>query len=233
PIRVGLIVSVTGNYTPLGTEDRKAVELAVEQVNAQGGLLGRRVEIVFRDDKTQPNQAVLAFNAIKRDIDAVIGPVFSNSALAVEPIAERDEIPYLSLAPVTEQVRPIKKYIFVTPALSEMYGERYLQYFQAQKITRVAVAHDRNSSYAVDGRKTVVDKAARYGVQVVRDETYETTTTDFSPIFTRIRDSGAQAFLFWGSGPPGVTVAKQYAAAGIDIPLMLTGSQASTLWTRP
>ncbi len=233
PIKVGLIVSVTGNYTPLGSEDKKAVELAVEQVNAKGGLLGRKVEIVFRDDKTQPDQAVLGFNAIKRDIDAVIGPVFSNCALAVEPIAEREKIPYLSLAPVTEQVQPIKKYIFVTPALSAMYAERYLQYFQSQKITKVAVAHDRTASYSVAGRRTVVELAGKYGVQIVRDETFETTTSDFSPIFTRIKDSGAQAFLFWGSGAPGVTMTKQYVASGVKIPLMLTGSQASTLWTKP
>lgn len=57
PIKVGLIVSLTGNYTPLGSEDKKAVELAVEQVNAQGGLLGRKVELVTRDDKTAPTRA--------------------------------------------------------------------------------------------------------------------------------------------------------------------------------
>ncbi|MFI0352121.1 ABC transporter substrate-binding protein [Actinomadura sp. 9N407] len=233
PIKVGLIVSLTGNYAPLGSEDKKAVELAVEQLNAKGGVLGRKVEIVFRDDKTQPDQAVLGLNAIKRDIDAVIGPVFSNSALAAEPIAQREKIPYLSLAPATEQVEPIKSYIFVTPALSAMYAENYLQYFKSQKITKIAMAHDSKSGYAVAGHKATVALAAKYGVQIVKDETYETTTSNFSPIFTRIKDSGAQSFLFWGTGAPGVTVAKQYVAAGLDIPLMLTASQASSLWLKP
>ncbi|XVQ15280.1 ABC transporter substrate-binding protein [Spirillospora sp. CA-255316] len=233
PIKIGLITSLTGNYAPLGSEDKKAVELAVEQFNAKGGILGRKVEIVFRDDKTQPDQAVLALNAIKRDVDAVIGPVFSNSALAAEPIAQRDKIPYLSLAPATEQVEPIKSYVFVTPALSAMYAERYLQYFQHEKITKIAVAHDSKSGYSVAGHESTLQLAAKYGVQVVKDESYETTTSDFSPIFTRIKDSGAQAFLFWGTGAPGVTVTKQYVASGIKIPLMLTASQASTLWLKP
>src|SRR5690606_7152910 len=61
PIRVGLIVSLTGNYTPLGSEDKKAVELAVEQVNADGGLLGRKVELIVRDDKTAPDQGIVAY----------------------------------------------------------------------------------------------------------------------------------------------------------------------------
>ncbi|MFC4529677.1 ABC transporter substrate-binding protein [Sphaerisporangium dianthi] len=233
PIRVGLIVSLTGNYTPLGSEDKKAVELAVEQVNAQGGLLGRKVELIQRDDKTAPDQAIVAFNQIKGQIDALIGPVFSNSALAIEPLAEREKIPQLSLAPAQEQVEPIKSYIFVTPALSNMYAERYLQYIKAQKITKIAVAHDTKSAYSVAGHKAMVALAPKYGVTVVVDEPYETTNSDFSAIFTHVRDSDAEALVFWGSGAPGVTAGKQYAASGLKVPLFLTAAQASKLWLEP
>ncbi|GAA2205492.1 ABC transporter substrate-binding protein [Nonomuraea monospora] len=233
PIKVGLIVSLTGNYTPLGSEDKKAVELAVEQVNAQGGLLGRKVELVTRDDKTAPDQGIVAYNQIKGEIDALIGPVFSNSALAVEPLAQRDKMPYLSLAPAQEQVEPIKSYIFVTPALSSMYAERYLQYIQAEGIKTIAVAWDSKSAYSVSGHKSMVALAPKYGVTIAVDEPYETTTSDFSPVFTHVRESKAEALVFWGSGAPGVTAAKQYAASGLKTPLFLTASQASKLWLEP
>ncbi|TYB66056.1 ABC transporter substrate-binding protein [Nonomuraea sp. PA05] len=233
PIKVGLIVSLTGNYTPLGSEDKKAVELAVEQVNAQGGLLGRKVELVARDDKTAPDQGIVAYNQIKGEIDALIGPVFSNSALAVEPLAQRDKMPYLSLAPAQEQVEPIKSYIFVTPALSSMYAERYLQYIQAEGIKTIAVAWDSKSAYSVSGHKSMVALAPKYGVTIAVDEPYETTTSDFSPVFTHVRESKAEALVFWGSGAPGVTAAKQYAASGLKTPLFLTASQASKLWLEP
>ncbi|TDD56223.1 ABC transporter substrate-binding protein [Nonomuraea terrae] len=233
PIRVGLIVSLTGNYTPLGSEDKKAVELAVEQVNAQGGLLGRRVELITRDDKTAPDQGIVAYNQIKGEIDALIGPVFSNAALAVEPLAQRDRMPYLSLAPAQEQVEPIKSYIFVTPALSSMYAERYLQYIQAEGIRTIAVAWDSKSAYSVSGHESMVELAAEYGVTIAVDEPYETTTSDFSALFQHVRDSQAEALVFWGSGAPGVTAAKQYVASGLETPLFLTGSQASTLWLEP
>lgn len=234
PIKIGLIVSLTGNYAPLGSEDKKAVELAVEQVNGKGGVLGRKIELLFRDDKTLPDQAVLGFNDVKsKKVTAVIGPVFSNSALAVEPLTQREKIPYLSLAPASEQVKPIKSYVFVTPALSAMYAERYLQYFQFKHITKIAVAYDSKSAYSVAGHDASKELAAKYGVQIVRDEAYETTTTDFSTIFTHVKDSGAEAFLFWGTGAPGVIVAKQYASSGLKVPLMLTASQASKLWLQP
>jgi branched-chain amino acid transport system substrate-binding protein len=64
-IKVGFIASLTGNFSPLGSEDKKAVELAVEQINASGGLLGRKVELIVRNDETQPDQSVLAFNDLK------------------------------------------------------------------------------------------------------------------------------------------------------------------------
>jgi branched-chain amino acid transport system substrate-binding protein len=177
---------------------------------------------------------VLAYNELKAlDVVAVIGSVFSNSALATLPFAERDGIPYLSLTPAEEQVQPIKRFVFVVPALSAAFAERYLEYMQAQKITKIAIAYDSKGAYAVSGYNATKALAAKYGVEIVKEEVFETTTADFSPIFTHIKGSQAQAFLFWGTGPSGVTVTKQYAATKPKIPLFMTPSQASKLWLEP
>ncbi len=151
-ILVGLIASLTGKFSALGSEDKKAVELAVEQINATGGLLGKKIVLETRDDQTLPDKSVLAYNDLKAlNVAAVIGSAFSNSALATLPFAERDGIPYLSLTPAEEQVQPIKRFGFVIPALSVAFAERYLEYMQAQKITKIAVAHDSKGAYAVSG----------------------------------------------------------------------------------
>lgn len=233
-IQVGLITSLTGKFSALGSENKKAIELAVEQVNAEGGLLGKQVTLVTRDDQTLPDKSVLAYNDIKSSgIVAVIGSAFSNSALATLPLAQRDGIPYLSPTPTEEQVEPIKSYVFVVPALSTEYAERYLEYMQAEKIKKIAVAHDTKGAYATSGYKATQALAAKYDVQIVKDEEFEMATSDFSPIFTHIKGSGAQAFVFWGTGPSGVTVTKQHAAANVKIPLFMTPSQASKLWLEP
>jgi branched-chain amino acid transport system substrate-binding protein len=233
-IQVGLIASLTGKFSALGSEDKKAVELAIEQVNEKGGLLGKRLVLTTRDDQTLPDKSVLAYNELKAmNVVAVIGSAFSNSALATIPFAERDGIPYLSLTPAEEQVQPIKSYVFVIPALSTAFAERYLEYMQAQKITKIAVAHDTKGAYAVSGYKATKALAPKYGVEIVRDEVFEMSTSDFSPIFTHVKGSGAQALLFWGTGPSGVTVTKQYAAANLKVPLFMTPSQASKLWLEP
>jgi branched-chain amino acid transport system substrate-binding protein len=233
-VNVGLIVSLTGNYAPLGSEDKKSVELAVQQINSAGGLLGKQIKLIEKDDKSQPEQSVLSFNELKGDdVVAVIGSPFSNSALATIPQVARDKIPYVSLTPADEQVNPVQPYVFVVPATSATYAERILQYYQAKKYTKIAVAHDTRSSYANAGVKGMQAKAAQYGVSVVTSEEFQTGTTEFSAVLNHVKASGAQALTVWATGPPAVAFAKQYASAGLDVPLMFTGAQASTLWLKP
>jgi branched-chain amino acid transport system substrate-binding protein len=234
PIKVGLIVSLTGNYTPLGSENRNAINLAVKQVNDAGGLLGRQLQVITRDDQTKPDQSVLAFNDLKgQGIVAVLGSSFGNSALATLPLAEREKIPYLSLSAADQQVEPIRRYVFMTPARATVYAERLLQYYQGVGTTRIAVAHDTKSAFAVSGYEATKRLAGKYGVQLVGDEQFETTTTDFSPTFTHVRNSGAQVLEVWATGAPGVTVTKQFATSGLKMKLALTGAEASVLWMQP
>ena len=234
PIKIGQIVSLTGNYSALGTENQKSVALAVDELNKAGGLLGRQVELVVKDDKSQPDQSVLAFNDLKgEDVAAIIGSPFSNSALATIPLVDREKIPYLSLTPADEQVSPVHDYVFVVPATSGTYAERILQYLQAVKLTKVAVAYDTKSSYATAGFKGMQAKAAQYGVTLVGTEEFQTTATEFGAVFTHVKSSGAQSLVVWATGPPAVALTKGYATAGLGIPLVLTGAQASKLFLQP
>lgn len=234
PIRIGQIASLTGNYQPLGTEDQKAVQLAVDQVNAAGGVLGRQVEVIVKDDQSQPDQSVLAWGElVDGDVVAVIGSPFSNSALATIPRVDRDEIPYISLTPADEQVNPVHPYVFVVPALSGTYAERMLQYFQGTGLTSVAVAYDTQSSYAAAGWAGMQAKAEEYGITLLGPEEFQTSATDFSAVITAVRSSDAQALAVWATGPPSVALTKQYADSGLDLPLVLTGAQASPLFLEP
>jgi len=233
PIKIGQIVSLTGNYSPLGSENQKSVALAVDRINAGGGIGGRQVKLTVRDDKSLPDQAVLAFNDLKGDSDAIIGSPFSNSALATIPLVDREEIPYLSLTPADEQVQPVHPYVFVVPATSGTYAEAALQYFQATGLKRVAVAFDTKSSYASAGAKALKAKAGTYGVSLNPVEEFQTTATEFGAVFSHVRSSDAQALMVWATGAPGVALTKQYAASGLTVPLVLTGSQASKLFLDP
>ena len=113
---------------------------------------------------------MLAFNELKGDVDAVIGSPFSNSALATIPLVDREEIPYLSLTPADEQVNPIHPYVFVVPGdVGHLRRADPAVLPGAPSVTKVAVAYDTRSSYAVAGFKGMQAKAAQYGVTLVAD----------------------------------------------------------------
>ncbi|QFG26536.1 ABC transporter substrate-binding protein [Actinomadura sp. WMMB 499] len=233
-LKIGFIESLTGNYASLGGEAKKTVELAVEQINDAGGIGGETIELITLDDRTSPDQGVLHFNRLRsQDVTAIIGSTYANVALAVQPLAEREKIPYISLAPADEQVDPIREYTFVIPALSSTYARAMLGYFGENGITDVAVAYDTKSAYAMAGFEGMKAHAAEHGVRIVKEEPFEANAGSFSPLFTHVRDSGARALVVWASGPPGVTLAKQFPSSGLDMPLFMTGSQASRLWLDP
>ncbi|WP_216587594.1 ABC transporter substrate-binding protein [Streptomyces brasiliscabiei] len=234
PIEIGMITSLTGSLQTLGTEGRKAAELAVDQINADGGVLGRQLKLTVKDDKSLPDQSVLAFNAFKdQGVAAVLGSPSGGSALATLPAVDRAEIPYLSLTPADEQVAPVHPYVFVVPALASDYAERLLQYYRSEGITRLAVAYDTKTSYPTSGYRAMKAMAAKYGVEIVATEKIQSTTSDFSAVFTHVKGTDAQALAVWVTGPASVVLTKQYAASGLDIPISFTGSQASKLWLDP
>jgi branched-chain amino acid transport system substrate-binding protein len=123
--------------------------------------------------------------------------------------------------------------VFVVPALSGTYAERMLEYLQGIGLTEVAVAYDTQSSYAAAGWSGMQAKAEQYGITLLGPEEFQTSATDFSAVFASARSSGAQALAVWATGPPAVGLTKQYAESGLDIPLVLTGAQASPLFLEP
>ncbi|RNL86875.1 ABC transporter substrate-binding protein [Halostreptopolyspora alba] len=233
PIQVGYITPLTGDYSALGTDNEKAVEYAVEEVNSNGGVLGRDIELITRDDQSNPDQAILGFNEIMNEEPAaIIGSAFSNSAMALLEQVEREEVPYISPTPADEQVDPVNDHVFVIPAIAGTYAERALQYFSDEDMTDIAVAYS-ETSYGLAGYEAMSEKAEEYGIDLVVEQEFEQDSTDFGHIISDVENSDADAMITWATGPPGVIMTEQYADAELDTPLVMTGSQASHLWTEP
>ncbi|GAB3722025.1 ABC transporter substrate-binding protein [Nocardiopsis oceani] len=233
PVVIGYITPLTGDFSNLGTDNELAVELAVQQVNEDGGVLGRDIELETRDDQSSPDQSVLAFNDIQSEEPAAfIGSAFSDSAMATIPAIERSGVPYLSPTPADEQLDPLRDEVFVVPATATAYAERALEYFEAEGMTRVSVAYSA-TSYAVAGYLAMDELADDYGIDLVQVNEYQQDTTDFGHVFSGLDEEDPDALLFWGTGPPGVTFTQQYDAVDADVPLVVTGSQASHLWLEP
>ncbi|MEA5456300.1 ABC transporter substrate-binding protein [Sinomonas sp. JGH33] len=220
PVVIGQVVSLTGN-NPGGSENQLGAQLAVAELNSQGGLLGgQHVELLLADDRTQPSHAVTAFaNLVDHGVCAVVGTSFSNASLAILPEAEAARVPYISTGAADSQVQPVRPYAFMTPPTATAVAEQLLRYFKAQKLTKLAIAYDDNSMFAKTGLEKQTQLAGEHGVEFVHLEKFHVDTTDFEPMLTRIQSSGADAIMAWATGPPAVELVRQRPA---DLPFVMS-----------
>jgi branched-chain amino acid transport system substrate-binding protein len=234
PIKVGMVTSLTGNYAPLGTNDKLAVQQIVDGVNAKNGINGRKIDLEIVDDGSDPNQSVIQFNKVIGDAAvAVLGPPQSTADLAIKPVANDKKMPTISLGAADEQVVPVTPYMWMTAPLSSQVARVCVDFIKSQARTKLAMLYDTKNAYAVaghDSTKKILDQA---GIQLVDDETFETSQTNFAPQFAKIADTKPDFLLVWATGAPPVVITKGWADLKNGIPLMMTAAEASTLYVQP
>jgi branched-chain amino acid transport system substrate-binding protein len=234
PIKLGLLTSLTGNYAPLGTSDKLAAQQMVDQVNAGGGISGRKVSLEMVDDASDPNQTVIQLGKLVDDgVVAIEGPPQSTAELAIKPLVNQKKIPVVSVGAADQQVIPATPYVWQTTPLSRQVAATCLRYLQQQGKSKLAMLTDTKNAYAVAGHDETKSTFSRYGLNLVADETFETSQTNFAPAIAKIADARPDFLLVWATGAPPVVITKQWAAASTGIPLMMTAAEASPLYITP
>jgi branched-chain amino acid transport system substrate-binding protein len=234
PIKIGLLTSLTGNYTPLGTGDKQGVQFVVDQANAKGGINGRQVQLEVVDDGSNPNQSVIQLNQLNSDgVVAVLGPPQSTADLAIKPVANQLKLPTVALGAADQQTIPVTPYMWQTANLSTQVAKVILAYLQQQGKSHLAMLYDTANAYAVAGHDATTSNLAHYGVTLVDDESFETTATNFAPQIAKVVGAKPDFLLVWATGAPPVIITKQWAAASTGIPLVMTGAEATPLYVTP
>src|SRR5689334_16320245 len=234
PIKVGMVTSLTGNYAPLGTNDKLAAQQIVDSVNAKGGVNGRKIDLEIVDDGSDPNQSVIQFNKVIGDgAVAVLGPPQSTADLAIKPVANDKKMPTVSLGAADDQVVPVTPYMWMTAPLSSQVATVCVNFIKGQGKTKLAMLYDTKNAYAVAGHDATSKLLGQAGVQLVDDETFETTQTNFAPQFAKMTEAKPDFLLVWATGAPPVVITKAWADMNTGIPLMMTAAEASTLYVQP
>ena len=234
PIKIGMVASLTGNYAPLGTNDKLAAQQIVDGVNAKNGINGRKIDLEIVDDGSDPNQSVIQFNKVIGDgAVAVLGPPQSTADLAIKPVANDKKMPTISLGAADDQVVPVTPYMWMTAPLSSQVATVCVNFIKSQSKTKIAMLYDTKNAYAVAGHDATSKLLGSAGLQLVDDETFETTQTNFSPQFAKITEAKPDFLLVWATGAPPVVITKAWADMSTGIPLMMTAAEASTLYVQP
>lgn len=219
PLRIGSILSVTGPAAFLGEDMKAGLQLAIDEINASGGVSGRKVAWTFYDAESQTQKALSETRRlISQDKVQLIvsGGNMSGIALAMAPMAEAAKIPFISSEGALAIVTPVaeRKWVFKSTVDDEDVLERIADYCAKKKIAKVALIAD--SSGFGQGAVTQMRKVGpRRGLNVVY-ESFDPADTDMVPQLTRIRDSGAQAIICWTVTPAGVVFLKQAQQLGLD-----------------
>ena len=228
PIRIGAFLSVTGPAAFLGDPEQKTLEMVIERLNAEGGLLGRKLQLVAYDDAGDAEKArTFAKRLLEQDkVDVIVGGSTTGTTMAAVPLVEAAGTPFISLAGAVVIIEPVKKWVFKTPHTDRMACEKIFVDLQARKLGKVALISG-SGGFDKSMRGECLKVAPKYAIEVVADETYGAADTDMTAQLTKIRASGAQAVLNAGFGQGPAIVTRNYRQVGLTLPLYQSHGVAS------
>lgn len=218
PIRIGVVLPLTGEVAVDGKLESNGIKLAAAQINAAGGINGRKLEVLFEDGACDPAaSASAAQKLITRDnVVALDGAFCSSATAAIMPIAARSRVPFLSAtstaADLTAKDNPYFSRSAPTEDLMSRQAVPYL--VNAKSITKayiIAFNDDYGLSY-LQANKSSLEKA---GVQVAGTATFGANTQDFAPLITQFKQSGADALFVGADTGPTASLFKQLAQFGV------------------
>ena len=189
PIKIGASLSLTGTYAKPGTYQKEGYEVCADELNAKGGLLGRKVEFVMYDDQSSTQTAQRLYEKLITEdkVEAVMGPYSSAITESVAGISEKYKKVMVSpLAATTSIFRQGRKYIFMIISPAEFYLEGLVDMGAKRGLKTIAIVNEDT----LFPKATVVgteELAKKRGLQVVLREAYPKGNTDFSALLVKIK----------------------------------------------
>lgn len=228
PIKVGAVLSVTGPASFLGEPEKKTLLMMEEQLNAQGGINGRPVQMIIYDDESDVNKCVMAARKLldQDQVSVVIGPSISGNTLAITRFFSSAQVPLVSCAAAEKIVRPVNPWIFNTPQLDRHAVMKILQDATAKGYHKLAILTV-SDGYGQAGRAVLSELIPAQGFSLVADESYGPKDTDMTVQLTKIKNAAPDAIICWGTNPGPAVVARNRAQLGLDIPLYMSHGVAS------
>jgi len=221
-LRIGEFASLTGKEAAFGQSSHKGTLLAIEELNAAGGVLGKKIELLSEDNQSKPGEsATIAKKLIARDkVVALLGEVASSRSLEAAPVAQAAKIPMVSPASTNPKVTETGDYIFRVCFIDPFQGTALAKFAQSHlKARRVAVLTSVSSAYSVGLSKYFHEQFLQDGGVIVADQKYSESDKDFNAQLTAIRAAAPEAIFVPGYYTEVALIARQARALGLTVPL--------------
>jgi len=229
PIRIGVSGPFTGGSNPMGIAMRDGIRLAAREINEAGGILGRPVLLVERDDEARPERGAQVVQELinQEKIVAGLGIVNTGVALASQRFYQQAHIPMITSVAtgsiITKQFLPPQypdNYIFRASAPDTVQAAMIVEEAVVrQRLRKLAIFHD-STNYGQLGREDLERALERHNIRPVAVERFNIRDVDMTPQLARARAAGAEAILTYGLGPELAHLANGMVRIGWKVPLM-------------
>jgi branched-chain amino acid transport system substrate-binding protein len=222
-IRIGHFASLTGDTATFGQSADRGMQLAIQEINAAGGVLGRPLALITEDDRSVTEEArSAAQKLLQRDgVVALLGEVASSRSLAAAPEAQRARIPMISPASTNPKVTEVGDYVFRACFIDPFQGA-VMARFAKQELgaRRVAILLDYKQDYSVGLADYFRRTFRELGGEIVADERYTSGDIEFRAQLTTVRAANPDAIFVPGYYTEVGLIAKQARELGIDVPML-------------
>lgn len=222
-IKVGEFGSLTGSEATFGISTHEGIILAVNEVNEQGGINGKKIKVVTVDDQGKPEEAAAAVTKLITNdkVVALLGEVASSRSLAGAPIAQRYQVPMLSPSSTNPKVTQVGDYIFRTCFIDPFQGKVMANFaYNTLKVRKAAILRDVKSDYSVGLSEFFTKTFEELGGKVVSDLSYTGGDVDFKAQLTAIRAKKVDGIFIPGYYTEVGLIARQARELGLKMPLL-------------
>jgi branched-chain amino acid transport system substrate-binding protein len=223
-IKIGGLLETSGFLASLGRPGLEGAQLAVDQINAAGGIDGKKLEFVNINTESDNTKAVTATKRLIEDgVVGIVGAMNSGSSYAIIASIQRAKMPVIANGGSRGIVLPPDKktYIFLAPLTDVLVQSVMMADMKKKGITRIALLNA-DSGFGTSGREQLEKHAADFGIKIVIQQTFGNADKDMTPQLTKIRSSDAQATVIWATGPGQAIATKNYRQLDLKGPLYLS-----------
>lgn len=221
-IRVGQFVSLTGAQASFGQSTDKGVQLALEEINAAGGVLGQPLRVITKDNQSKPGETSTAVRELitRNKVVALIGEVASGRSLEAAPIAQRSGIPMISPASTNEKVTETGDHIFRVCFIDPFQGTVCAKFARKLGVTKAAILTDVSKDYSLGLAKSFEKEFVAEGGVVTGKQSYSGGDKDFSAQLTAIKAENPQAVFLPAYYTEAPLIIRQARQLGITVPFI-------------
>jgi branched-chain amino acid transport system substrate-binding protein len=233
-VRLAVIQELSGTGATAGTNAKNGIELAVKEINAAGGILGRKLETLVNDTQSNPGVAKgLATKAVDDEVFAVLGPTFSGSVLVSMAETRRAEVPNFTGGEATSITQQGNPYIFRTSFTQASSMPKVTRYIATTLKAKTVAVMFVNNDFGKGGRDAFVKSADASGLKVVADISTESGQVDFAAPVLRAKQSNADVLFVYTNEEESARALRELRKQGWSKPVIgettLTGQKVIDL----